>query len=201
MSLQYRPVGTHESTDGVAHAEDHMLVHAAPQVPMWVCPACTLHNTARETHCGACDEPSPWNSIVSPTFRPVRAASGDAVASAPPMALLPAPNPSYVRPDEIEMSPMTSTSNMAVGPSYQYGLPVVPQDMARGTSSLLPLSWLNHMVVQQSMRGCCQTFFGCDANDEFKLANASSPDHHLLYALEDTDCLIRCCCNANRPMV
>jgi hypothetical protein len=88
-----------------------------------------------------------------------------------------------------------SAPPMLESSSLQYPVPVVaendgwvpPQPRFEQTmerSTLTPLNWLGSTVVRQTNKGCLQTFVGCDANDEFVLANRANPDYPLLYAIE-----------------
>ncbi len=87
--------------------------------------------------------------------------------SAPPM-----PEPSSLHP-----VPAVAEHDGWVPPQSRF-----EQTMERST--LTPLNWLGSTVVRQTNKGCLQTFVGCDANDEFMLANRANPDYPLLYAIE-----------------
>lgn len=63
-------------------------------------------------------------------------------------------------------------------------------------SSLAPYP---NLLVKQTRKGWCQECMGCEANTEFKIATLHSPQNDIMYAVENTSCLIRMCCPALRP--
>ena len=78
-------------------------------------------------------------------------------------------------------------------------LPPAPQEMRRTFAAPA-------LTVQQSMRGCFQECFGCEAQTEYRVysghveqgqprAQGIPPVGHLL---EESSCLARACCGASR---
>lgn len=60
-------------------------------------------------------------------------------------------------------------------------------------------STYNNLFVKQTKKGWCQECFGCEANTEFVIATKENQKEDIMYALEDTSCLMRFCCPGNRP--
>ena len=72
-------------------------------------------------------------------------------------------------------------------------------DMDR-TTTAEPLAALQNLRVRQTLKGCLQTLLGCDANEQFRLSALENPSVELFAANEDTSCIVRTCCQSNRPM-
>ena len=78
--------------------------------------------------------------------------------------------------------------------------PTYPQEMQRVLSPPA-------ISVQQTRRGWCQECFGCEAKSEYKvyaghLEEGQARDEQipqLGHLLEESPCLLRCCCSASRP--
>ena len=78
--------------------------------------------------------------------------------------------------------------------------PTYPQEMQRALSPPA-------ISVQQTRRGWCQECFGCEAKSEYKvyaghLEEGQARDENipqLGHLLEESPCILRCCCSASRP--
>eukprot|EP00287_Rhodomonas_sp_CCMP768_P003522 CAMPEP_0196732952 /NCGR_PEP_ID=MMETSP1091-20130531/12197_1 /TAXON_ID=302021 /ORGANISM="Rhodomonas sp., Strain CCMP768" /LENGTH=257 /DNA_ID=CAMNT_0042076287 /DNA_START=59 /DNA_END=832 /DNA_ORIENTATION=- len=55
------------------------------------------------------------------------------------------------------------------------------------------------LFFKQTRRGWFQECFGCEAKTEFDIATIENKEHNVFYAIEDTDCCIRCICGPCRP--
>jgi len=58
------------------------------------------------------------------------------------------------------------------------------------------------IFIKQTKKGCIQELMGCEATNEFKLFptkdDAKSDDAMVMYSLEESSFLVRCCCQNNR---
>ena len=78
--------------------------------------------------------------------------------------------------------------------------PTYPMEMQRALSPPA-------ISVQQTRRGWCQECFGCEAKSEYKvyaghLEEGQARDQNipqLGHLLEESPCILRCCCSASRP--
>ena len=78
--------------------------------------------------------------------------------------------------------------------------PTYPMEMQRALSPPA-------ISVQQTRRGWCQECFGCEAKSEYKvyaghLEEGEARDQNipqLGHLLEESPCILRCCCSASRP--
>ncbi len=56
----------------------------------------------------------------------------------------------------------------------------------------------NNLFVKQTTKGCLQECLGCQAQSEFYIATNEDKQTDIMYALEESDCLLRTCCPAIR---
>jgi hypothetical protein len=54
------------------------------------------------------------------------------------------------------------------------------------------------LMVKQTRKGCLQEMMGCEAQSEFQIATKEDKEKNIMYALEDSNFLIRLCYPANR---
>ena len=57
-----------------------------------------------------------------------------------------------------------------------------------------------NMVVKQTRRGCVQELLGCEAKTEMKLHTMEDRQNQWGYSIEESNCCIRICFPANRPL-
>lgn len=75
-------------------------------------------------------------------------------------------------------------------------LAFIPQQMERGLDAFLPH---DSLAIRQTRKGCLQSLFGCDANEEFVVTPTDDKGTQLMYVTEDTDFCIRLLCKNLRP--
>lgn len=79
------------------------------------------------------------------------------------------------------------------------GQPMMMVPMAVPQMGPTDIAQCKNLLVKQTRKGCVQELFGCTADTEFLVSTMDQPQNNIIYATENTPCIIRFCCGAFRP--